>query len=228
LHPHSHPEVGVEGAVSRYGALSRDFHGPRAILNAVARIVGGYESERDKTVRDLGIAQGQQRDYEARLDAPFAHTGYLEALTGLRNQLEAALSSTAQQAAEAPLAGTGAIVEQIKALKAAHTLEAVHERPAQRPAATIEESVTSRIRNRSQAQAQPEAEPASLAVPEPPAPLAPAPRLPPPPAIVPLFEGKRHMLTTPAPRPQAAPPRVIRPAVPTRPPRVPSRQLPLF
>jgi hypothetical protein len=83
LHPHSHPEVGVEGAVSRYGALSRDFHGPRAILNAVARIVGGYEGERDKTVRDLDIAQGQQRDYEARLGAPFAHTGYLEALTGL-------------------------------------------------------------------------------------------------------------------------------------------------
>jgi hypothetical protein len=121
-------------------------------------------------------------------------------------------------------------VEQIKALKAAHTLEAVPERPAQRPAATIEESVTSRIRNRAQEQppAQQEAALPSPAIPEPPAPLAPAPVLPPPPAIVPLFEGTRHMLTTPSPRPQAPPPRVIRPPVPARPPRVPSRQLPLF
>jgi hypothetical protein len=188
LHPHSHPEVGVEGAVTRYGALSRDFHGPRAILNAVERIVGGYETERDRTARDAGIARGQQRDYEARLGATFAHTAYLDELTGLRNQLEAALSSTAQQATEAPLPSTGEIVARIKTLQAAHTLEAAPERTAPRCAATVEESVTSRIRNRSQAQAQPEAAPDSPAVSKPEGPL-PAALASPSLAIAPLFEG---------------------------------------
>jgi hypothetical protein len=219
LHPHGNPEVGVEGAVTRYGALSRESHGPRAILNAVERIVGTYGTERDKTARDLGIAQGQQRDFEARLGAQFAHTGYLDELTGLRNQLEAALSSTAQQAADAPAPGTGEVVERIKALKAVHTLEAAPERTAQRSAATIEESVTTRIRNRAQEQSlpQPEAEPSSPAMSEPPSP-----------SMAPLFEDAHRALTAPSPMPQADPPRVIRPAVPARPPRMPPRQLHLF
>ena len=42
------------------------------------------------------------------------------------------------------------------------------------------------------------------------------------------FEDAQRALATPAPRPKADPPRVIRPTVPARPPRVPSRQLPLF
>jgi hypothetical protein len=193
----------VEGAVTRYGALSRDFHGPRAILNAVERIVGSYEGERDKTARDLGIAQGQQRDFEARLGAPFAHTAYLDELTGLRNQLEAVLSSTAQQAADAPLPATGEIVARIKALKAAYTLEAAPERAAQRSAATVEASVTSRIRNRVQEQtAALESE------------------------IAPLPAGELPLLLQ-SPVPEATPLRIIRPA-PVRTPRLPPRQLAMF
>ena len=49
-------------------------------------------TERDKAIRDLAIAQGQRRDYEARLGTGFAHAAYLHTLTDLRNQLEAALS----------------------------------------------------------------------------------------------------------------------------------------
>ena len=93
----------MAGALTRYAQLSRDFHGSRAILNAVERLIGSAPTEREKIVRDLGIAQGQLRDYEARLGAGFAHTGYLNELTGLRNQLEAALSSTTQQVSDAPV-----------------------------------------------------------------------------------------------------------------------------
>ena len=87
LQPQGTPDVCVEGAVIRYGTLSHDSHGPRAILNAVERVIGSYEAEREKTTRDLDIAQGQFRDYEARLGAGFAHEAYLEELTGLRHQL---------------------------------------------------------------------------------------------------------------------------------------------
>ena len=88
--------------------LARDVHGPRAILNAVERLIGSAATERDKAARDLAIAQGQRRDYEARLGAGFAHAAYLAELTDLRNQLEAALSSTAQEGAEASRPPMGA------------------------------------------------------------------------------------------------------------------------
>src|SRR5262249_39675145 len=160
--------------------------------------------EREKAARDFAIAQGQQRDYEARLGAKFAHTGYVEELTGLRNQLEAALSSTAQQAAEDPLLATGAIVTRIKALTAAHTVEVAPERRVKRTAATIEESVTTRIRTRMQEQPlpHPEAAPSAPAVQEPPAPL-PAATVPSSPAIGPLFEDTGRALVAPSPRPKA-------------------------
>jgi hypothetical protein len=172
LHPHGAPDICVEGALTRVSQLPRDFHGPRAILNAVERLIGSYATEREKTVRDLGIAQGQRRDYEARLGAAFAHTGYLDELTGLRNQLEAALSSNAQQVSDAPLADVEAIVERIKALKATHTLEAAPERTAPRSATTVEEAITTRIRQREQTEAAPQPE----AVPEPVSPATHAPQ----------------------------------------------------
>ena len=80
-HPQGAPEVYVEGALRRSTPLARDVHGPRAILNAVERLIGSAAAERDKARRDLEIAQGQLRDYEARLGAGFPHATYLEALT---------------------------------------------------------------------------------------------------------------------------------------------------
>ena len=132
-HPQGAPEVYIEGALRRSAPLARDVHGPRAILNAVERLIGSAEAERDKATRDLAIAQGQLRDYEARLGAGFAHAAYLEELTTLRNQLEAALSRTAQEAAEASLPTVGALVARLKALHAAHTLDAAPERSAPTP-----------------------------------------------------------------------------------------------
>ena len=156
-HPQGAPEVYVEGALRRSTALARDVHGPRAILNAVERLIGSA---------DDGARQGQHatspsprascRDYEARLGAGFAHAAYLEALTDLRNQLEAALSSTAQEGAEASRPPVGALVERIKALQAAHTLDAAPERAAPRPTATVAEAITTRIRQREQAETAPQ------------------------------------------------------------------------
>ena len=154
----------VEGALRRSTPLARDVHGPRAILNAVERLIGSAAAERDKARRDLEIAQGQLRDYEARLGAGFAHATYLEALTGLRTQLEAALSSTTHEEAEGSLPTVGDLVERLKALHAAHTVEAAPERSAPRRTATVEEAITTRIRQREQAEAapQPDDEPAPV------------------------------------------------------------------
>ena len=148
LHPHDAPRVFVEGATTRFGTLSREFHGPRAMFNAVERIVQHYATERDKTRQDLAIAQGQQRDYHARLGAEFAHEGYRLHLKELRDQLEKALSVTEKTPEHEALPTVGDLVGRIKALKEANTIESAPERSASRRAATIEESVTTRIRNR--------------------------------------------------------------------------------
>ena len=142
------------------------------------------QAERDKAARDLAIAQGQRRDYEARLGAAFAHAGYLAALTDLRNQLEAALSRTAQEVPRRRCLPWAALVERLKALHAAHTLEAAPERSAPRRTATVEEAITTRIRQREQAEAapQPDDAPAPVAPPTPAPPPATAPAPPATPA----------------------------------------------
>jgi hypothetical protein len=151
LHPHDAPRVYVQGATTRFATLSREFHGARAILNAVERIVQQYDAERSKTRQDLAIAEGQQRDYQARLGAEFAHEGYRFHLKELRDQLEKALSATEKTPENEALPPVGELVARIKALSEANTVESAPERSANRRAATIEESVTTRIRNRAQA-----------------------------------------------------------------------------
>jgi len=185
-YPQGAPEGYVERALRRSTSLARDVYGPRAILNAVERLIGSAETERDKARRDLAIAQGQRRDYDARLETAFVHAAYLEALTALRNQLEAAMSRTAQERGEASRPMVGELVECLTALQAVHTLDAAPERAAPRPTATVAEAITTRIRQREQADTapQPDDEPA-LATPTTPAPLpvtAPAPPATPVPA----------------------------------------------
>src|SRR5262249_7211694 len=147
-HPQGAPEVYVEGTLRRATALARDVHGPRAILNAVERLMSSAETERARASRDLAIAQCQLRDYEARLGTGFAHAAYLGDLTDLRNQLEAALSHPAQDRAEASLPTVGTLVARLKTLHTTHTLEAAPERAAPRRTATVEEAITTRIRQR--------------------------------------------------------------------------------
>jgi hypothetical protein len=184
--PQGAPEVYVEGALRRGAPLARDVHGPHAILNTVERLIGSATMERDKATRDLAITQGQLRDYEASVGVGFAHATYLDRigkcifpalqvqdLTDLRTQLEIALSSMAEEAAEASRPTVGALVERIKALQAAHALDAAPERAAPRPTATVAEAITTRIRQREQADTAPQPD-------DEPAPVASAPPVPPP------------------------------------------------
>jgi N12 class adenine-specific DNA methylase len=137
-------EVYLEGATTRHGTLSRDHHGPRAVLNALDRLTGTYQGQCDDTAQELAIAEGQLRDFEARLGRPFAHEEYVRELTDLRDQLKAGLSQATPEAGAPPVA---LLVERIKGLKAAHTIDAAPERSAARRIAG-EEPVTARIRRR--------------------------------------------------------------------------------
>ena len=150
LHPQWAPEVYLEGTTTRLDTLSRDHHGPRAILNTLERLANAYGSECIRVRQDLAIAESQLRDYQARLGKSFLHDAYLSELTGLRDQLKASLSATAQMQGEEAGPSASELAEKIKTLKAAHSIEATPQRARQKHS-SAEEPVTARIRRRTEA-----------------------------------------------------------------------------
>jgi hypothetical protein len=145
LHSQFAPEIDLEGATTRMATLSREHRGPRAVLNALERLAGGYGSECDRVKRDLGIGEAQLRDYQANLGKPFTHDAYMSGLTALRDQLKAGLSGAAQEPAKEEGPSVSELAERIKALKAANNVEAAPQRIGQRQS-SAEEPITVRIR----------------------------------------------------------------------------------
>ena len=149
-------DVYLDGAVTRYGMLSRDHHGPRAVLNALERLADSYGGPLATARRDLEIAKAQVRDHEARLDQPFDEKDYQEELTALRDQLKAALSGGTPETSGQSQPTATELAERIQTLKASHAIEATPERARTRDAPAAE-AITARIRKRSAM--QPTAEP---------------------------------------------------------------------
>jgi hypothetical protein len=152
LSPNFAPDVYLEGATTRQSMLSRDHHGPRAFLNALERLANTYSFECDRVRQDLGIAESQLRDYQARLGKPFVHDAYLSELTALRDELKAGLSGKNPELGIEPRPKVSELAERIKELKAGHTVEATPQRVG-RNHSTAEEPVTTRIRRRSEVNA---------------------------------------------------------------------------
>ena len=100
--------------------------------------------------QDLALAESQLCDYQARLGVPFLHDAYLSELTDLRDQLKAALAGKAPEPGSDSQPTTAEFAEKIKALKAAHTVEATPQRIRQKQI-SAEEPVTARIRRRTEA-----------------------------------------------------------------------------
>jgi hypothetical protein len=143
------PDVYLEGSMTRQTALSREHQGPRAVLNAVDRLASNYGTECVRVQQDLSIAEAQLRDYQARLGKPFTLDAYLSELTALRDQLKAGLSGMAHEPGkEGP--SVSELAERIKALKAAHSIDATPQRARQKHS-SAEEPVTARIRRRTEA-----------------------------------------------------------------------------
>lgn len=178
LHPHGSPDVYLEGAATRQAGFLREHQGPRAVLNAVERLANAYGTDCAHVRQDLGIAESQLRDYQARLSQPFPHDAYLSELTTLRDQLKTALSATAQAKGDETKSTAAELAERIKSLKAAHTIEATAQR-SQQKASSAEEPITARIRRRTQAASTPEPTTDSDTAASPPgASLPPEPTLP--------------------------------------------------
>jgi len=121
-----------------------EHQGPRAVLNAVDRLARGYGLECDRFRQELVVAEGQLRDYQARVGQPFPHDAYLSQLAALRDQLKSGLSGAQPQEGEPTVAE---LAERIKALKAAHSIEATPQRVRQKRS-SAEEPVTARIRRK--------------------------------------------------------------------------------
>ena len=147
LHPQFPPEVFLDGATSHRVTLSRDHHGPRAVLNALERIAGGYEQEIAKSEGERVIAETQVRDYRARLGTHFAHDVYFAQLTTLRDQLKAGLSSSTPEPGVATGPDAQELAAQIKALKASATVDPSSDRTSTR-SLSAEEPITRQIRRR--------------------------------------------------------------------------------
>jgi hypothetical protein len=147
LHGNGACDVFIEGATTRHTML-RDHRGPRALLNALERLSASYEDELASVRRDLGVAQGQLIDHEARIDRPFSHEQYVRELTDLRDRLKNALSEKPGEAGIEPPLATQELADRIRALKATHqTAEAVA-LPRVGKQSTAERPVTARIRER--------------------------------------------------------------------------------
>jgi N12 class adenine-specific DNA methylase len=173
LHPYGAPEIVIEGAITRHASLSSEHHGPRAVLNALDRLIGSYPAQVETTRQELGIAQGQLRDYEARLGAAFPHDSYLSELCRLRDGLKAGLSAYAPEHADGvPTAAQ--LAEQIKVLRAAHTIDATPQRLGTRATVRAEEPVTRRIRRRTEIADAPALDPEEMPPESSSPPLAPA------------------------------------------------------
>jgi hypothetical protein len=70
FHPQFASEVYLEAATTRQAMLSWEHHRPRAILNALERLVDGYGTECARVRQDLAIAEAQLHDYQARGGSP--------------------------------------------------------------------------------------------------------------------------------------------------------------
>src|SRR6266851_6398144 len=121
LHPQFPADAYLQGATTRQSMLSREHHGPRAVLNALERLASGYGSECTHVQQDLAIAEAQLRDYQARLGTPFLPDSYLSKLTALRDQLKAGLSGVTPESTNEPFPMVSDLAEQIKTLKDAYT-----------------------------------------------------------------------------------------------------------
>ncbi|HVX12067.1 MAG TPA: DEAD/DEAH box helicase family protein [Pirellulales bacterium] len=148
LRPQAGPELIIEGATTCREAMARDHFGPRALVNAVLRLMKGYEERLTGTRDELVLAETQLRDYQSRFGAEFAHENYLSQLTHLRNCLKAVLSNEAVEEGAEAHPPAHELADRIKALKAANTIDATAERTGTRGPIAAVEPVTTRIRHR--------------------------------------------------------------------------------
>jgi N12 class adenine-specific DNA methylase len=151
MHPQYPLDVYLEGAGLQMANLSREHQGPRAIFNAVERLVANMPAKLAKLAQDRDAMENQLRDYQARLGKGFPLLEYQNELTELRDRLKLSLSSSGESKTEnSPPAETSQeIAARIRLLRNSQqpgdTAEPVRSVPKQ---VIAEIPVSARIRNR--------------------------------------------------------------------------------
>jgi hypothetical protein len=112
-------EFSLDGAIPCREQLIRDNPGPRAVLNALDRLVDGYGSDIRYLKSDIAVEQGQLKDCESHLGKPFAHDAFQRELTDLRDRLKLGLS---EHAAEG-LTPVAELAKKIQSLQEANTFD---------------------------------------------------------------------------------------------------------
>jgi hypothetical protein len=150
LRPLGTVEVYLEGKLARLEALARDHPGPRAVLNALDRMLGTYQTQCERIVAEISLARSQLQDFQARIGKEFSQEAYFSELTQLRDQLKAALAGFSREQEGKPPVSTAELAERIKTLRSSQQIEAALpvKRATSTSIATAEEPVTSRIRRR--------------------------------------------------------------------------------
>lgn len=149
LGPYDQAELYLEGETTRRESYLRGRPGPRAILNGLERLTAEYTTDAARTRQELSVAEGQLRDFQARIGMPYEHETYQAELTDLRDQLKLSLAGVGNKAVsdetQQPPLTSAELAERIKGLKAQHSVDAVPERTVARKL-DAEEPVTTRIR----------------------------------------------------------------------------------
>ena len=91
-HPGGSTDVYLEGKWVRREALGRDSQGPRAVHNALRRVVDSYGERLSWVRRELENNRTLIRDYRERIGAAFAGEEYLASLTKAWDELKVSLS----------------------------------------------------------------------------------------------------------------------------------------
>jgi hypothetical protein len=110
------------------------------VLNALERLAGNYDGQLAVATRELAVARDQLRDFQGRIGKPFYHTGYMQELTDLRDQLKSGLSQRPPEG-QVPVAE---LAERIKMPRSENAVEAAPVR--KRVAARGVRPVTTRVR----------------------------------------------------------------------------------
>ncbi|WP_020472282.1 helicase-related protein [Zavarzinella formosa] len=147
IHPLGGVEACLEGEVTRRIDFQKDNPGPRAVFNALDRLIDSYPDEHQRSKEDLKISERQLHDYETRLGKTFAHEDFQRKLTGLRDRLKLGLSEKATETdVEGPTVDELAM--QIQNLRASNMVESVPPRAGAPTAMRAERPVTARIREK--------------------------------------------------------------------------------
>jgi len=143
LHPEFPAEVVVEGAGIRSLTLSKEHQGPRAVLNAVERVIASYAPEAERAIQEVELAKTQLQDYQVRQGTAFVHEQYQRELTTLRDLLRDGLSAKA----ESEGSGVAEIAQKIHDLRATQSIEATPKR-CTHASLRAAEAITARIQRR--------------------------------------------------------------------------------